>query len=280
MIAIIGGGRMGRGLALALAEAGERIAHWSRRESTGAVADAVSGATVVIVAVPDDAIALVADQLLNADAITADQVVLHLSGLLGREALRALAPTGAGLGSFHPMQAIADPARARESWRGAAVGLEGDSRAIGQGERLAALLGLVPVHLAPGTKALYHAGAVIASNYVVALAGWAQRLGESIGLAPEAALALYRPIVSGTADNLAAATPVEALTGPVARGDVTTIVAHLGELPAADRALYAMLGLEALRLARSAGLAESKAAEVERVLRDVLAPGDGSGPVY
>ncbi len=273
MIAIIGGGRMGRGLAVALAEADERVELWSRRESTGGVRDAVGGAAVVIVAVPDDAIALVASQLALTGAISADQVVLHLSGLLDRGALAALAPTGAALGSFHPMQSIADPARAKESWRGAAVGLEGDSRAVAQGERLAGLLGLVPVHLPPGSKPLYHAGAVIASNYLVALAGWAQRLGESAGLSPEAVLALYRPIMSGTAANLLVRTPAEALTGPVARGDVATIEAHLQALPATDRPLYAMLGLEALRLGRNAGLAEEKAAEVERVLREVLRTG-------
>ena len=270
MIAIIGGGRMGRGLAVALADAGERVELWSRRESTGGVRDAVSGAAVVIVAVPDDAIALVAEQLALTDEITADQVVLHLSGLLDRAALAALAPTGAALGSFHPMQSIADPGRAKEAWRGAAVGLEGDSRAVAQGERLAGLLGLVPVHLPPGSKPLYHAGAVIASNYLVALAGWAQRLGVSAGLSPEAVLALYRPIMSGTAANLLVRTPVEALTGPVARGDVATIEAHLQALPAADRGLYAMLGLEALRLGQGAGLAAEKAAAVERVLREVL----------
>ena len=273
MIAIIGGGRMGRGLALALADAGERVDLWSRRESTGTVTGAVSGAAVVILAVPDDAIEEVAGRLAQAEAIDAEQVVLHLSGLRGREALRALDGCGAALGSFHPMQSIADPARAQAAWRGAAVGLEGDAAAVAQGERLAALLGLIPVHLPPGSKPLYHAGAVIASNYVVALAGWAQRLGNSVGLSPEAVMALYRPILSGTAANLAERTPADALTGPVSRGDVATIVAHLDALPAADRPLYALLGLEALRLSRVAGLAEEKASEVERVLRGALRAG-------
>jgi predicted short-subunit dehydrogenase-like oxidoreductase (DUF2520 family) len=267
LIAIIGGGRMGRGLALALADAGERVELWSRRESAGGVEGAVSGASLIVIAVADDAIAEVAAQLARAAAISADQVVLHLSGLLGREALRALERTGAALGSFHPMQSIADPARARASWRGAAVGLEGDSRAIAAGERLAALLELAPVHLPAGSKPLYHAGAVIASNYLVALMGWAQRLGESAGLSPEAVLALYRPIVRGTAANLASSTPAEALTGPIARGDVATIATHLAALSDADRGLYALLGLEAVRLARAAGLGEEQATAVERVLR-------------
>ena len=264
---------MGRGLALALADADERVELWSRRESTGGVADAVSGAAVVILAVPDDAIALLAGQLAAAGEIAADQVVLHLSGLLDRAALAALAPTGAGLGSFHPMQSIADPARAKESWRGAAAGLEGDSRALAQGDRLAGLLGLVPVHLPPGSKPLYHAGGVIASNYLVVLAGWAQRVGESAGLSPAAVLALYRPIMSGTTENLRLRAPADALTGPVARGDVATIEAHLRALPAADRSLYAMLGLEALRLAQRAGMAEEKVAAVGGVLREVLRTG-------
>lgn len=268
MIAIVGGGRMGRGLAGALSEAGESVSLWSRREALGAVEGAVVGAATVLLAVPDDAIAEIARQLNAASAIDASQTVLHLSGLHDRRALRALDGSGAALGSFHPLQAISDPATAASSWRGAYAALEGDARAVAEGRRLAGLLGLTAVEIPGAAKAAYHAGAVVASNYLVVLASIATRFAAGAGVPPELAARIYLPMLRGAADNLQRQSPAEALTGPVRRGDVATLQAHLEAIPLEDRRLYARLGLEALKLAREAGLEEGKASEVERVLRD------------
>jgi predicted short-subunit dehydrogenase-like oxidoreductase (DUF2520 family) len=268
MIAIVGGGRMGRGLALALGAAGERVVVWSRREATGIVSDAVSGASTVILAVPDDAITEVAAQLATLGAIEASQVVLHLSGVRDVRALRPLEGTRAALGSFHPLQTVADPATAAARWQGAVAAVEGDPRAILEGERLARLLGLEPVRIPPEAKPAYHAGAVIASNYVVVLAGMASRLVEEAGVPRSLAAKMYLPLLLGAAENLARQSPAEALTGPVRRGDLATVRAHLEALGPDDRILYARLGLEALALAREAGLEPARADEMERVLRD------------
>jgi len=267
VIAIVGGGRMGAGLASALGAGGERVLLWSRREATGAVEGAVAGAGTIILAVPDDAIAEVAAGLAHAGTISRDQVVLHLSGLHDRSILEPLAASGAALGSLHPLQSIADPATAAARWRGAYAAVEGDPVAIAEADRVAGLLGLIAVRLPPGAKARYHAGAVVAANYVVALAGVAERFAVEAGIDPALAARMYLPMISGAAANLREAPPAEALTGPVRRGDVETIRRHLGVLPEEDRRLYAMLGLETLRLARLAGLDAERAAEVERVLR-------------
>jgi predicted short-subunit dehydrogenase-like oxidoreductase (DUF2520 family) len=268
MIAIVGGGRMGRGLATALADAGERIVLWSRREAAGAVEGAIAGAGTILLAVPDDAIAEVARQLSSGGAIEAAQTVLHLSGLHDRRALRALEPSGAALGSFHPLQTVSDPATAGARWRGAYAAIEGDPRAVAEGRRLADLLGLIPVEIPSSAKAAYHAGAVMASNYVIVLASIASRFAAGAGVAADLADRLYLPMITGAAENLQRQSAAAALTGPVRRGDVATLQAHLEAIPLADRPLYARLGLEALKLAREVGLEEAKAAEVERVLRD------------
>ncbi len=264
MIGIVGGGRMGRGLALALGEAGERVELWSRREA-GSPAGVLEGARTIILAVPDDAIGLVAGSI--RPMVTAEQVVLHLSGLHDRSALLPLEPTGAALGSFHPLQTISDPATAAERWRGAYAALEGDDRAQAESERLARLLGLHPIRLPPGAKPLYHAAAVAASNYVVVLAALAARLAGQAGVPPADAARLYLPMVQGAAENLQRTSPADALTGPIRRGDVATVRTHLSHLTPADREWYAALGVEALRLARAAGLEPDRADAVERVLR-------------
>ena len=262
-IAIIGAGRMGRGLTLALEEAGVEARLFSRSRRP----EDTRRAAVVLIATPDDAIGGVATELAREQAVSDGQVVLHLSGLLDHLALHALASTGAALGSFHPLQSIADPATAAERLRGAFAGLEGDPRAVEAGERLAAALGMHAVHLAPGAKPAYHAGAVIASNYVVVLAAVAERLARRSGATPAEAAALYLPLMQGTVANLSLG-PAAALTGPVRRGDAATVRTHLAALAPEERQLYRALGLVALRLAREAGLAEGPAVAVERELRE------------
>ncbi len=254
---------MGRGIAQALEATGVEVSLLGRtrqREDTRV-------ARLVLVATPDDAIGGVAADLARAGAIDSTQVVLHLSGLLDRLALHALADTGAGLGSFHPLQSIADPATARERLTGAYAGLEGDERALEAGAALAATLGMRPVRLQPGAKPAYHAGAVMVSNYAVVLAAVAERLARGAGVPSLEAGAMYLPLMWGAVANLPLG-PVAALTGPVRRGDAATVRTHLSALGPVERALYRALGLEALGLAREAGLGDAAAAAVERALTE------------
>jgi predicted short-subunit dehydrogenase-like oxidoreductase (DUF2520 family) len=248
---------------LALRRAGVEVALLSRSRRP----EETSGAALLLVATPDDVIAGLAAELAREQAVSAHQVVMHLSGLLDRRALESLAATGAGLGSFHPLQTIADPSSAPERLAGSYAGLEGDERALVAGERLASALGMRAVRLAPGAKPGYHAGAVIASNYAVVLADMAERLAREAGIAAEEAAAMYLPLMGGTVANLVLG-PAAALTGPVRRGDVATVRSHLAVLGKADGVLYRALGLAALRLAREAGLPAESAAEVERALRE------------
>ena len=277
-VTILGAGRMGQGLALALVRAGATVSLVARRAHpvtpplelfTGPRAEAVRAADIVCLAVPDDAIAALAGELLAEGSVRRETVVLHLSGLLDRRALAPLAPFGAACGSLHPLQAIADPAGAPERLAGAYCGIEGDERALEAGARLAGLLGMTPVRLTGQAKPAYHAGAVMAANYTVALAGVAERLALEAGVPPSTAARLYLPLVRGAAANLELG-PAAALTGPIRRGDTRTIAAHLLALQGPDRELYRRLGLEALRLARAAGLDPAVADRIAAL----LGPGD------
>jgi predicted short-subunit dehydrogenase-like oxidoreductase (DUF2520 family) len=231
----------------------------------GPRADAVRAAGLVLLATPDDAVPQVAAELAEERAVGPPQVVLHLSGLLDRRALNALGTSGAGLGSFHPLQTIVEPSSAAERLAGCYAGIEGDARALTAGRRLAADLRMLPVALATERKAGYHAGAVFAANYTVALAGIAERLARGAGVPPDVAAQLYLPLMRGAVSNLELG-PAAALTGPIRRGDVETIRAHLDALDRTDRELYRSLGLVALRLAREAGLNAESARRLERIL--------------
>ena len=276
-VTIIGAGRMGQGLGLALKRRGYKVALVARtpRDVTpplmlhqGSRAEATSGAELVLIATPDDAIVTVAAELAAEGAIIRDQVVLHLSGLLDRNALLPLEETGAGCGSFHPLQSVAEAGTAAERLKGAYVGIEGDDRALVAAERLANTLRMVPVRIPASAKPAYHAGAAFVANYTVALVGVAERLARAAGVAPEIAARIYLPLLGGAVANLNAMGPAASLTGAVRRGDEQTIRAHLKALSTEDRTLYRTVGKAAITLAKEAGLSEGAAERVEEALDD------------
>ena len=274
-VTIIGAGRMGQGLGLALKRRGYKIALVARtpRDVTpplmlhqGSRAEATAGAELVLIATPDDAIGAVAAELAAEGAIARDQVVLHLSGLLDRNALLPLEETGAACGSFHPLQSVADAATAAERLKGAYVGIEGDDRALVAAERLANTLRMIPVRIPAAAKPAYHAGAAFVANYTVALVGVAERLARAAGVPADIAARIYLPLLGGAVANLNALGPAASLTGAVRRGDEQTIRAHLKALSAEDRTLYRTVSRAAITLAREAGLSESAAKRVDDVL--------------
>jgi predicted short-subunit dehydrogenase-like oxidoreductase (DUF2520 family) len=284
VVGLIGPGRAGVGLALALAQAGYTVRLHGRRKkkvpapltlSVGQ-GDAppawIAEAGVVILAVRDDGIRPLAETLAAARAITPDHVVLHLSGVQGQEALGPLVTSRAALGSLHPLQTIVEPERAPARLKGAWAAVEGMPRAVEAAERLAQDLGMRPFRIATKAKAIYHAGAVFASNYLVVVEAMAQRLLRHAGLTDADAWAALRPLVEGTLENLSRAEPKDALTGPVARGDTTTIVRHIESLTLDDGKLYRALGRAALELAQKRGMDEATAAQVAAALATDLPP--------
>ncbi|HEY6208124.1 MAG TPA: Rossmann-like and DUF2520 domain-containing protein [Gemmatimonadales bacterium] len=278
-VGIIGPGRAGVGLALALALAGHEVLLYGRRKKavpepltlTVGPRDSpspawIAQAGVVILAVRDDAIRLLAESLARTGAVRPDQVVLHLSGAEGQEALAALLSSGAALGSLHPLQTIAAAERAPERLKGAWAAVEGMPRAVQAAEGLARALGLRPFHIPSEAKPIYHAGAVFASNYFVVVEAVAQRLLCLAGLADREAWQALRPLVAGTFENLTEHGPLAALTGPVARGDTATLRRHIERLSRDDALLYRALGRAALELARERGMDEAAALAVAEAL--------------
>jgi len=283
-VGVIGPGRAGIGLALALAEAGHRVRLHGRRDvkvpkplslTTGPddrPPQWVGEVAVLLLAVRDDAIRPLAQMLHDRKAVGPEQVVLHLSGVRGQEALGPLVTTRAALGSLHPLQTISDPEQAPRRLRGSWAAVEGMPRAVEVAEGLAEDLGLKPFRLTAKAKAVYHAGAVFASNYFVVVEAVAQRLLRHAGLSDAEAWTALRPLVEGTLENLGRQGPLDALTGPVARADTDTIVRHLESLTIDDANLYRALGRAALELAQKRGMDEATAATVADALATDLPP--------
>jgi predicted short-subunit dehydrogenase-like oxidoreductase (DUF2520 family) len=135
------------------------------------------------------------------------------------------------IGAFH-LVAFADPERAVAALHGATVAIEGDDQLAAMLADMAEALGATAVRLAPGSKAAYHAAAVLAAGGVIALLDAIAELGRVAGLDEAGALAIYGPLIEGTLGNARALGIRAALTGPMPRGDVGTLDAHLAALRA------------------------------------------------
>jgi predicted short-subunit dehydrogenase-like oxidoreductase (DUF2520 family) len=225
-----------------------------------------AGITIVILAVPDSALAEVAYDLAQAGAPPLGCAVFHLSGALSTEVLAPLHAGGYAVGSIHPMQAVADPWLSGDRLMGAAFAVAGEPAAIAAARRLIDALSGRALVVPPARRPVYHAAAVVASNYLLALVSFAVRLMAQAGLSEEEAVPALLPLIRGTLDNLEKLGVPAALTGPIPRGDIDTIRLHLARLSEEDRLLYCALGRELLHLSRLAGLDEQRAGEIEALL--------------
>jgi predicted short-subunit dehydrogenase-like oxidoreductase (DUF2520 family) len=196
--------------------------------------------------------------------------MIHTSGLLGAEALAPAMAAGTQVGSFHPLVAFADLERADAALHGATIAIEGDDQLLDLLARMAEVLGATPVRLAPGAKPAYHAAAVLAAGGFDALLDAIAELGRVAGLDEAGALAIYGPLVEQTLGNARSLGIAAALTGPMTRGDVGTVRAHVAALAShapSVAGLYATLAEREIRLATERGALTPEGA---RDLREAL----------
>jgi len=277
-VGIIGPGRAGVGLALALRRAGYSVLglhgrRWKRLPrglslSVGGEPPWLEKADVVLLAVRDDSLGPLVDTLASAGGLRRGQVFLHLSGVLPAAVLRQLKRCGARTGAMHPLMTVsADPRRAAERFRGATFALEGEAAAVRAARSMALRLGGLPVVIRPAARARYHAGAVFASNYVVVMLAAAEQLLVDAGLRRVAARRALLPLALASLENVWEGGPAVALTGPIRRGDAGTVRRHWQALPERVRRLYGAIGGAALDLAVEAGLPAADAKRVRAALK-------------
>lgn len=221
----------------------------------------------VLLAVPDRAIVATAERFAGLGRAAPGCVALHVSGAQSADVLAALDDAGYATGALHPLSTVADPVEGAKRLKGSVFTFEGGqvARAAAREIVTAAEGKLLDLHAAD--RARYHAACVFASNYVVACAAVAVRLlaGAADISEAEAASALS-PLWEGAAANLSAAGLPEALTGPIARGDVATVQKHLSDLEEPTRELYRQLALATLEIGRSQGLTPEAAKALEEAL--------------
>ena len=232
---LVGAGRAGRALAAAFRAAGlpnvlvDRVGIVEQHGPSVFTerADAVQSASAVLLAVRDGQLDVALDELRERDGLRAGTVVLQVSGSAEPAARDRITDFGAHYGTFHPLLPLIDPSLASFRLQGSVIGIEGDGAAHDVAARLSARLGATTIEIPRAERAAYHAAAVIASNFPVTLAALAEGLLSRIGVDSVSAHRAVRALMAASVENLAAAPrALDALTGPIARGDVSTVRAH------------------------------------------------------
>jgi len=259
-IAILGIGKVGMAIGFLLRSAGYKIAAIASRSSsslkqgmayTGGkpymnFSEAASHAECIFVTTSDDAIASVCEKIASEGSIKPGKKVIHMSGVGGLNLLEAARRSGAHIASIHPLQSFADVEGAIKNIPGSTFGVTSDDEIKQWSVQLVKDLGGIPFFISDTDKPLYHAAACIASNYLTTLIHMVEVIYQSLGLNHEDAIHAFWPLVKGTMRNIEEKGTVQALTGPIARGDMGTLKKHIEalhhKLPDFLRA-YSILGI-------------------------------------
>jgi predicted short-subunit dehydrogenase-like oxidoreductase (DUF2520 family) len=264
-IVIIGAGALANSLAPALAAAGfdvcEIVARAGRESQRRAQAiaraadarvttleNAALNSDVVWLCVSDDAIAPIARELARRRGWRG-KVALHSSGAFSSALLAPLRRRGAAVASLHPMMTFVRGVRA--PFKGLVLALEGDARAVRTAKVIAKALGARTLAIDSRGKTHYHVMGSFASPLIVSLLATAEDLGARAGLAHREAQALMRQIMGKTLDNYFRRGAAASFSGPLIRGDVGTVRAHLHalrDMPAARQTYVALLSAAMVRL--------------------------------
>jgi len=288
-IAIIGPGKVGISIGILASRAGYQVAAVGGRnkERTSAAAkrigngvrarsipEAAKKAQMVLLSVTDDAIEDVCVKLAEQRKFKQKAVVVHCSGALSSNVLTTACDyCKCSIASMHPLQTFPTIDTAIKRIKGAYCFCEGDENAVSVIEELAKNIGMKPVRISSKSKTLYHAAAVMACNYLVALMDSAISLAENAGIDRTTAWLSLKPLVTATLNNISSMGTADSLTGPIARGDIKIVSRHLHELSFVDEALaavYRSIGLYAAEMAATKGtITAEKAKKIKNLLEEV-----------
>jgi predicted short-subunit dehydrogenase-like oxidoreductase (DUF2520 family) len=280
-VSIVGVGRVGGALALALDKCGYKVQNLVSRSNQNA--DRISAllsnkpnisnnaadikTDIVFIAAQDTEIEKIAGNL--SENLTTNPFVFHTSGSLSSEILDVLRAKNCKAASFHPLISISNSILGAERFADAYFCLEGDMEAVTVGKNIVADLRGNAFSIKTKYKPLYHASAVVACGHFVALFSTAVEMLINCGLDPETSQKILLPLVKSAIENLQTQTPAQALTGTFARTDTLTLQRHLESLAnnAELSEIYTLLGKRSLKLAEKQGADSEKINEMLQILQ-------------
>lgn len=287
-IAIVGCGKVGTSLAFFLSKAGYRISGLFSKTRTSAEATsqlidgpepaesswtATKSADIVLITTPDDAISGACRLLADNDGFKENAAVLHCSGALPSTILSSAKNSGTSTGSMHPLQSFATAKTDINPFLGINMAVEGDRPAVDRATLIAGDLGSQAHTIKTEGKTLYHAAAVVASNYLVTILDLSLKMLKAAGINETDGFTILKPLIDGTLNNIEKVGIPEALTGPIARGDVDTVVSHIehitNQVPEL-KDLYCSLGVGTTGIARAKGsIDDDRVADFLKLLKQL-----------
>lgn len=280
-IAIVGCGTIGTTLGKLFAEVGYPIVGVASRrlESARRTAEFIgisnysdnsvhitSDADIVFVTTTDSAIQSVCNEIAMQNGFKKSSFVFHCSGAYASEILASARQCGTHVGSLHPLQSFASVEQALQMVAGCTCTFEGDPEALPLARELVREIGADFIQIGVQDKPLYHAAAVVASNYLVTLLNLVIELNQLIGISEKYSIKAFLPLIRGTLHNVEDLGIHMALTGPIVRGDIDTITSHIEAIK--TRApqllpLYMALGNSTVSIAKAReGLGEAIAHKI------------------
>ncbi|MEA1960121.1 MAG: Rossmann-like and DUF2520 domain-containing protein [Bacillota bacterium] len=221
-------------------------------------------ADILFITTCDSAIRRAVDSLAQCDGFHLGQIVVHMSGAQSSEVLDRAKDFGAQVLSVHPLQSFANLEMAEKTLPGSIFSIEGDKDAYDAAVCIVETLGGEYFFIDRSAKPLYHAGACVVSNYLVTLIDFGVKLLETTGIPKGLATKSLLPLINGTVKNVENIGIPKALTGPIARGDLSTITKHLAcleEMAPELMKLYSWLGMQTAEIAVEKGTIDTAAME-------------------
>jgi predicted short-subunit dehydrogenase-like oxidoreductase (DUF2520 family) len=270
-IFFLGPGRVGLSFGLLLERSGfEIVGFWGRSKESlseagrqtcgplffGPIPSEIAEAGIVFITTVDGAIEHVAGELSVSGCLRENAIVFHCSGAFDQSILGSVKEKGAFTGTVHPLQAIPTVEAGVNFLPSSWFSLRGDLEAVSIGKKLVEGIGARFLELSGGDPGLYHASAVMASNYLVSLLGSAAGMMAESGLTEKDALRALIPMVRNVVEGVDELGVGKALTGPIARGDDVTVKRQLeavAEKRPADLPLFLTLAERTIELARKNG---------------------------
>lgn len=272
---IIGGGRVGQSLVklwldaasvkigavmnLTTVSADKAINHLGSGTAVSRI-ESMPAADLWMITTNDASIKATAEKLATSGLLDEKSIVFHCSGLLSSSELEAITATGVSVASVHPVMSFAYPLTNLHSFAGTQCGIEGDRVSLETLVPLFESIGAKCFSIQPDKKALYHAASVLCCNKLTALAEASIQLFEASGLERQVAIQMMQPLMETTLSNIFQQGTVKALTGPIARGDSSSVESHIDALTANHDAaldIYKSLGKIAVELSEKQGSASS-----------------------
>ncbi|KAB3537704.1 DUF2520 domain-containing protein [Alkaliphilus pronyensis] len=274
-IGFIGGGKVGRSFGKYLVDNGFNVMGYYSRSYSSAVASAnytdskpfemlhqlIDTVGIIFVTTPDDALQSICNEISNTRKLRRDHLLVHMSGAHSSEVFNNAKKFGCSIYSLHPLQAFANIDVAVENLKNTVFSIEGDEENLDKLVNIMKLCGNQYFILDGKNKPLYHAAACVVSNYLVTLMDLSIKMLKAADINEIEGFKAMYPLIIGSLNNVKDFGTVEALTGPIARGDVNTIRKHLDvmKVKAPNEALfYKRLGEETTKLANEKKLKDKK----------------------